>query len=119
MRILNKITYKKTYLHKSTLTSGNAYRITLNYKNNTIWFIYNDNIYNKSTLNDFIYCLLLDSQAYEINKGNVFEFMREFGYNDTHEAKRIYNACEKQSERLHKLFTNEEIQQLNKHFENY
>lgn len=117
--ILNKIKFAKTYIEKSTLTSGNKYKITLTYKNKKVWFYYNDNIYNKGGLNDCLYCLLLDSQSFEYNKDNLKGFALEFGYDDINEAKRVYNACKKQYERLNKLFNQEEIKQLEKYFENY
>ena len=45
--------------------------------------------------------------------------MLAFGYTDAKQAKQVYNACKKQSERLHKLFNNTEIETLEKIFENY
>jgi len=116
--LLNQIKCKKTYLGKSTLTSGDKFKITLTHNKQTISFNFNDNYKNDSTKNDFIYCLLLDSFSYYYND-NLNDFMNEYGYNDYNEAKRIYNACKKQNERLHKLFNIEEIEQLKKHFENY
>ena len=117
--ILNNIKFKKTYLDKSTLTSGNKYKITMTYNNKTISFIFNDNFENKSNLNDCLYCLILDSYSYEYNENDLRGFALEFGYEDFNEAKRVYNACKKQFERFNKLFTQEEREALKKHFENY
>ena len=116
--ILNNIKFKKTYLEKSTLTSGNKYKITMTYNKKTISFIFNDNFENKSNLNDCLYCLIMDSYAFEYNE-SIKDFMCEFGYTNESEAKRIYNACEKQFERFNKLFTQEERQLLKRHFDNY
>ena len=116
--LLNEINTTKTYIRKSDLTSGNAYRVTLTRNDKKICFVFNDNIYNESDKNDFIYSLLSDSQAYESTR-DLTDFMHEFGYTDDKQAKKIYDACKKQSERLHKLFTNKEIETLEKIFENY
>lgn len=114
----NEINTTKTYIGKSNLTSGNAYRVTLTRNGVKVGFIFNDNIYNESDKNDFIYSLLRDSQAYE-NARDLTDFMLDFGYDDTTQAKKIYDACKKQSERLHKLFNDAEIETLEKIFENY
>lgn len=116
--LLNEINTTKTYIGKSDCTSGNAYRVTLTRNGIKVGFIFNDNIYNESDKNDFIYSLLSDSQAYE-NARDLTDFMLDFGYDNMPQAKQVYNACKKQSERLHKLFNNTEIETLEKIFENY
>ena len=116
--LLNEINTTKTYIRKSDMTSGNAYRVTLTRNGKKIGFIFNDNIYNESDKNDFIYSLLSDSQAYEFCY-NLADFMNEFDYTDDKQAKKIYNACKKQFDRLHKLFNDTEIETLEKIFENY
>lgn len=116
--LLNEINTTKTYIRKSDLTSGNAYRVTLTRNGVKVGFIFNDNIYNESDKNDFIYSLLSDSQAYE-NARDLTDFMLAFGYDDIPQAKQVYDACKKQSERLHKLFNDAEIETLGKIFENY
>ena len=117
-KLLNEINSTETYIGKSDLTSGNAYRVTLTRNGVKVGFIFNDNIYNESDKNDFIYSLLSDSQAYE-NARDLTDFMNEFGYTDAQKAKQAYNACKKQSDRLHKLFNDSEIETLKKIFENY
>lgn len=116
--LLNEINTTKTYIGKSDLTSGNAYRVTLTRNGVKIGFIFNDNIYNESDKDDFIYSLLQDSQAYEY-ACDFADFMNEFGYTDAKQARKAYNACKKQGERLHKLFNTTEIKTLEKIFENY
>lgn len=116
--LLDEINTTKTYIRKSDCTSGNAYRVTLTRNGKRIGFIFNDNIYNESDKNDFIYSLLSDSQAYE-NARDLTDFMLDFGYNNIPQAKQVYNACKKQSERLHKLFNDTEIETLEKIFQNY
>lgn len=116
--LLNTLKLKKTYLKKSDLTSGNASRITLTRNKKTVHFIYHDNFYNNSNINDFIYCLLLDAQAYEFSY-NFSDFCNEFGYDCDNKAYKIYLACKKQAERLHKLFNDNEIEDLKTAFEQY
>ena len=41
------------------------------------------------------------------------DFINEYGYDCTEEAEKIYRACMKQSEKLHGLFTDEELEELN------
>lgn len=116
--LLNEIRTTKTYIGKSDLTSGNAYRVTLTRNGVKVGFVFNDNIYNESDKNDFIYSLLRDSQAYE-NARDLTDFMLDFGYDNIPQAKQVYTACKKQSERLHKLFNSTEIEILENIFENY
>ena len=116
--LLDNISYNKEYICKSKMTYGNAYKITLEKDNKKIYFIFNDNAYNESDKNDFIYSLLLDSQAYE-NARDLTDFMLAFGYDNIPQAKQVYNTCKKQFDRLHKLFNDAEIKMLEKIFENY
>ena len=116
--LLNEINTTKAYIRKSDCTSGNAYRVTLTRNGVKVGFVFNDNIYNESDKNDFIYSLLRDSQAYEYCY-NFADLMNEYGYTDEKQAKQVYNACKKQFDRLHKLFNDAEIETLEKIFENY
>lgn len=116
--LLDEINTTKTYIGKSEMTSGNAYRVTMTRNGKSIGFIFNDNIYNESDKNDFIYSLLSDSQAYESTR-DLTDFMNEYGYTDAKQARQAYNACKKQSDRLYKLFNTTEIETLEKIFENY
>ena len=52
--------------------------------------------------------MLLDSEAYE-NTADVTDFAFTFGYADYIKAKKAYQECKKQSERLRKLFDDNEI----------
>ena len=105
---IDKIHCRKTYLRKSTMTSGNAYMVTLSYKGKRCSFVFNDNYGNASDKEDFLYCLVLDAQSFEGVEG-LKEFKNEFGYNSYREAGKAYSACCRQSLRLHRLFTDEEI----------
>lgn len=73
---------RKEDLGQSAMTSGNAYKITLRYNNkHNITFIYNDNYKNDSGLNDFIYAITMDAEAYA-NAKSEYDFICEYGYND-------------------------------------
>lgn len=115
---LNKIKATKTYLDKSTMTSGNKYYITLQYNKKRISFHFNDNIYNDSDKNDFLHCLLYDSEAYSYTY-NFADFMNELGLENESDAKKIYNACKRQYARLHKLFNESEIEMLEEIYQDY
>lgn len=103
---------------KSTMTAGNYYNITLTKGGQFVRFQFHDNIHNDASLCDFVYALLMDANAYE-STTDAFDFMAEFGYTNPQKAKEVYNACKKQAERLNKLFTSEEVEQLQIIFENY
>lgn len=108
-RIIDKVKVTKSYIGKSEMTSGNAYRITMAYNGKRVWFIFNDNYLNNSNKKDWLECLLLDSYSYECNK-NLTSFILEFGYEECVEKGiKAYNGCKKQSDRLHKLFNKLEI----------
>lgn len=114
--MLESIKCTKSYIGKSEMTSGNAYRITLTYNGKSIWFIFNDNYLNKSNKRDFVYSLLSDAQAYKYAE-NVDSFMDEFCYTNYAKAKRVYNACKKQYDRVCKLFTSTEAEILERELE--
>lgn len=118
MDILEKIKTTKTYLNKSKKTSGNKFKIKMTYKNKTIYFIFNDNYLNDSDKKDFLNALYMDSLSYEESQ-NIYEFMRNFGYEEEKEANKIYNACKKQYEKFNKLFNLQEQQKISKILENY
>lgn len=106
--LLTKVKMIKKYVGKSHMCSGNEYKVVLSHKGKWVSFHYHDNFKNKSNIKDILYCLWLDATCYE-ESSDYCVFARMFGYDDMNEAKRIYNACKKQSERLHKLFSAEEI----------
>lgn len=111
--LLKRVKCKKTYLRKSDMTSGNAYRVTLSHNGETCSFIFNDNFENKSTKRDFLYCLYLDAMCYDSTR-DVYAFANEYGYGYERmsEARKAYHACEDQYTRLHRLFNRAEIELL-------
>lgn len=115
--MLEKIKCKKTLIGKSSITSGNAYRVTLSYNGKKCSFIFNDNYLNESNINDFVYSLLSDSGFYE-SCINFDDFCCLLGYdNDSIIALNIYKSCKKQAEKVKRLFTIEEVERLNNELE--
>lgn len=61
-------------------------------------------------------CLLLDASSFE-NTTDILDFAEEFGYDsylDIAKIRKIYKACERTYNRLHKIFTDAEIEELEK-----
>lgn len=111
--ILSKINFSRTYVCRSKMCSGNEYKIRLSYNGNSAWFVFHDNFENKSTLKDWLYCLIMDMDAFEYSK-DAWDFARNFGYADEDYTKacKAYKACKKTSEKLHKLFSESELEIL-------
>ena len=114
------VSANKVCMGKSKETSGNEYSVVLKYNGNSITMLYHDNYKNESDKDNFLYALLLDGLAYE-NCYNLADFMDEFGYDydNLDKAKKAYKACERQCEKLYRLFTHEEIEQLQVEFEDF
>lgn len=110
----------KVCMGKSKKTSGNEYSVVLKYNGNSITMLFHDNYRNESEKDEFLYALLMDAMAYE-NCFNLADFMDEFGYgyDQREEAEKAYKACERQYKKLHRLFTEEEIEELQNEFEDF
>lgn len=117
-KIIDNIKVYKKLLGKSKMTAGNKYQIKMTYKGKNIYFIYNDNIENNSKKIDILYCILMDATAYT-NCYNFADFMAEFGYDKEAEAKKVYNGCKRNYNKLTTLFTDAEVEDLEAWFTNY
>ena len=108
---LDDVKVTKKEIGKSSMTSGNAYRVTITYNGKKAGFVFNDNYHNNATKEDLLVCLYNDAMAWAYHQ--CFEdFCWEFGYEDIHqykEARKAYNECKKQDQRLCRLFNEEEI----------
>lgn len=112
--LLSKITYKVEELGKSTLTSGNTYKITIRHNKKQFTFNFHDNYYNNSNLNDFIQCLKMDSLAYETTK-DLNDFISSYygdieSLEDYKQKEKTYNACKKTYNALNRLFNSKELE---------
>ena len=76
-----------------------------------------------------INCILLDARCYDDTR-NFKDFCDELGYDEWEEnrygyiienkkALRVYNACQRTYEALHRLLTSEQIEQLEEVFQDY
>lgn len=91
------------------------YYCKLRRKNKTYSFPFFDSVANyredkRPTKYDVLACL----DTYDYIQG-LEDFAREFGYDlyeDYEATEKIYKACMKQSEKLHGLFTDEELEML-------
>lgn len=107
-QLYDGIQIKATLVGKSQMTSGDEYKIRLEHNGQFVILPYHTNINNTIDKRDIVECLLSDSEAYE-NTVDVTDFAYTFGYNDYIKAKKAYQECKKQSERLRKLFDDSEI----------
>ena len=60
---------------------------------------------------DFIYCVLLDKNTYD-NSRDINDFASNIGldyYEDKKEIERCYKACQRASEQLDRMFSDEEL----------
>lgn len=112
MNILEKIKAKKTYLKKSNMCSGDEFLITITYNNKKASFHYHDNYMNKGVKEDFLVALYNDALAYYEHENDFNGFMFEYGYEEPSKAKKVYDACKRQNDRLTKLFDEDELSQL-------
>lgn len=107
------ITINKVCMGKSKETSGNEYSVVIKYNGNCITMLYHDNYLNDSGKEEFLYALLVDSFAYE-ECYNLADFMDNFGYDydQKDKAMKAYKSCARQYNKLHRLFNEQEIEQL-------
>ena len=110
---------------KSTWANGycKKYFLELEYNNKKYDFDYTDSVYNYKKNNalrndDVIYCLLSDMNCFD-SCIDIDDFANEFGYNKISELLNAYNGCKKTSEAMHEIFTDIELEQLQKEFEDY
>lgn len=114
-QILSKIKFSRTFVRKSEMTSGNEYKIVLSYNGKQATFAFHDNFENKSSFKDWIYCLVLDMNAFDYSK-DVYDFANSFGYayEDISKAHKAYNGCKANSAKMHRLFTEDELEILSR-----
>jgi len=124
---LNKLNIKITIL--TSRVEGNRFRYNkyyycrIQYKDFSFNIGFHDSVFNyccNKRLNkaDVLYSALMDMRAYDCSLG-VNDFMNEFGYDDYKKGLKIYNALSITSDNMHKMFTDEELETLDKIFENY
>ena len=117
-KIFDKIIFK--VLDNDIVNEGygnrQKYEVELNYNGRTYTTHYTDSVmaYRNGKDIDFkrvMECLLLDKSAYD-GCGSIDDFQAEFGYEKVSECLKAYNGCKETSEGLDRLFTEEELEQL-------
>ena len=122
MTTLEKITfdYKEHDDQTNLFTKYHTrFNCTIKYNKKSYKFKYQCNtMHDKPSLEDCMYALINDMSCFEYCEDG-FEFMDEFGYDDIAKAKKDYKACERTSKALHRLFTSEELEELEEYFREY
>lgn len=96
----------------------NIYRITIVNNGKRVSFKFGDSIANTQEhkpLDDYsvLACVKGDYFITKEYYSTFEDFADEFGYaRDSRQAEKIYKQCLKQAEKLHKVFTQEEIEKL-------
>ncbi len=118
--------------HKSTFSRTyycHKYYLKLSYKGNEYKFTFHDSVdayKNNTPLNkkDVMYCILSDMGCYESSR-DMKDFLYSFGYDDGNDLKlykegmKAFEACKEASEKLHELFNNDELEQLQNEYMDY
>ena len=94
-----------------------ACKIVYNKKQYTFDYQCNPN-YITPNVKNCVECLLSDTFAYD-NAKDIFDFADEFGYVVNKETERIFKACKKTSNAMHRLFTDEEFEELENEINEY
>lgn len=117
--IIDKISfnYKESENQDNLFTSSHIkYNVSITYKERTFTTTYQT--VQDVKKDDAICCIFSDMAAYDSTR-DISDFANEFGYNNEKVIKvlSVYNACKDTSYILHKIFTNEEIEEINKELE--
>lgn len=104
--------HREYYCLIKNLRNNKSFRVTFH---DSI-FNYRNNI--KLDKSDVLYSVLMDMQSYESTK-DLKDFANMFGYDDYKKASKAYTGCMRESEELHELFTNDELETLLNTFEGY
>ena len=121
--------YKEGYFNPED-EARNIYLVTVSYKGKTTQFTFGDSIHNTtegktpdSDRDDYINSILeaITSDYYYTKDQypNYREFAQEFGYgDDSRSGEKTYKRCLAQGEKLHRLFSDKEIEQIRNDLEN-
>lgn len=96
----------------------NIYRVTITNRGQRASFKFGDSIVNtqeRKVLDDYSVLACVKADYYNTKEyyPTFEDFAGEFGYDrDSRQAEKIYKQCLKQAERLHRVFTQEEIEKL-------
>lgn len=87
--------------------------------NRNRYFTYQCNKDEEPKIEDLLYCLTMDYKSAEWCD-SLDLFIKEYGYEDKpEEAERVFKQLQTYAERYSKLFTEEQVEKLIEHFEDY
>ena len=72
--------------------------------------------YMEPNLEDCMGCIISDMFAYDDSR-DLIDFINEYGYETEKGAVKAYKACKKTSKALHRLFSEEELEEIEKELE--
>lgn len=118
-----KVDTAKTFLIPGQYGSAQQYRIVLSNPNTYYAFNFTDSIFNTTnnkplSLDDVIYCILSDMHCYE-DSIDINDFAAQFGFEKISKCLKAYNGCKEASEKLHQLFTDEQLEKLQTIYQDY
>ena len=127
-----KITVTRNSKIDGRMGCGLGYNVKLQVLNRSYNTVFNNSKASGYDIPDpegIINCILVDARCYDDTR-NFKDFCDEFGYDrysenrygdirENKQALRAYNACQRTYEALHRLFTSEQIEQLEEVFQDY
>lgn len=109
--MFDNLTFNWRLVGKSQMCSGNEYKVSVEHNGLKATFPYHTNYRDEKDNREFLSCVFDDAFAYE-NSRDILDFKDEFGYEDSKQCREVYDACKGISEKLHRLFSDEEFDEL-------
>ena len=113
--MLNKIkfSYKEANNQNDTFTPNHTkFKCKIKYCGLQYTFSYQCNTaYNEPSLVSCLDAVTSDMFCYD-NSRSLIDFCDEFGYTNLADAEKAYKGCKKTSKALHRLFTDDELDEL-------
>ena len=99
------------------------YEVELSYKGKSYTTHFTDSVMayrngEELDFKDVMYCLLSDMSSYDTCE-DIDDFQANFGYEKASELLKAYNGCKETSEELKRIFSQEELDQLQEEFQDY
>lgn len=121
-----KMSFSRNRRIDGRMGCGAGYNVCLQRNNVKYYTEYNASITegnHKPKKMDILYCINSDANCYSCTQ-NFSDFCSEFGYDEYEDrararAYKAYKSCQKALEKMFELFTPEELEIIDKIFENY
>ena len=110
-----KMNYQRSLDQQEKLLSKDhiKYEVKISYKDKTFIVPFQCNKKDRPSKKDVLSCLLSDMMAYN-EYTDIDEFQRVFGYEKVSECLEVFQGCKTNSERMHSMFTEEELTELDR-----